>query len=206
MESSSPSHILRRLKRRAAKVLRARELEAMGVPRWRLKGLVEDGHLIRTGRGLYTVADSEITENHTLAEAAKRVPRGVVCLLSALRFHGLTTENPWQVWIAVNRVTRMPKADYPPLRVVKLSEPFFSAGIETHTVEGVPVRVYGVAKTLADCFKHRSKVGINVAREALRDAWKRRMVKPDEILKAASICRVEAVMKPYLDAYFEGSN
>jgi predicted transcriptional regulator of viral defense system len=133
------------------------------------------------------------------------VPGGVVCLLSALRLHGLTTENPWQVWLAVGRRARTPRCDYPPLRVVKVSEPAFSAGVETRTIEGVTVRVYGVARTISDCFKHRSKVGLDVAREALREAWARRLVTVPELLRFARICRVDAVMRPYLDAYVEGA-
>ena len=115
--------------------------------------------------GLYAVlASADASENHSLAEACKRVPGGIVCLLSALRFHGLTTQNPWEVWIAVTPASRKPKVDHPPLRIVRFSGMALTEGIECHRVEGVDVRIYSAAKTVADCFKYRNKIGVDVAR------------------------------------------
>ena len=181
-------------------LLRPRDLEPAGIPRVYLKQLVETGELVRTGRGLYVHADTPLTENHSLAEAAKRVPKGVVCLLSALRFHDLTTENPVEVWIAIPRGTRPPKSGVPALRVIQLSGAMMTSGIEQHPIQGVIVPVYSVAKTVADCFRFRNRVGVNLAVEALRDAWQNKKTTSDELWRYAKICRVLNVMRPYFDS------
>ena len=181
-------------------VLRPRDLESVGVPRVYLKQLVESGELLKTGRGLYVAAGTDLTENHSLAEAAKLSPKGVICLLSALRFHGLTTENPAAVWIAIPRGARPPKSGAPALRPVRFSGQMMTAGIERHDIQGVSVAVYCVAKTVADCFRFRNRIGVNIAVEALRDAWRNKKVTADELWKHAKICRVLNVMRPYFDS------
>lgn len=165
-----------------------------------LHRLVERGVIEREGRGLYRLAGTEVSEQYSFIQAAKRVPKGVICLLSALRFHGLTTQKPFEVWLAVERGARRPTTDTPPLRVHFFSGTAFTAGIETHELEGVSVRVYSAAKTVADCFKYRNKIGIDVALEALRDTLRQRKATVDEIWQYAEVCRVSRVIYPYLEA------
>jgi predicted transcriptional regulator of viral defense system len=135
-----------------------------------------------------------------LALAAAAVPKAVVCLVSALSFHGIGTQLPHEVWIALDRRSRRPALSYPRLRVHRFSGKALTDGIETHRIEGESVRVYGVAKTLADVFKYRNKVGLDVALEALRDAWRSRRFTMAAIDRYARVCRVERVMRPYLEA------
>jgi predicted transcriptional regulator of viral defense system len=146
-----------------------------------------------------SIVGRPITEHHGLVIASRAVPRGVICLLSALTFHGIGTQLPFEVWIAVDRGTRTPPLAYPPLRVARFSGLAFSEGIETNPLEGQAVRVYSLAKTLADLFKYRRKVGLDVTLEALREAWRDRRVTIGEIDHFARICRVEQVMRPYLE-------
>lgn len=181
-------------------LLRTRDLQSAGIPRTYLAQLVKQGKLLKTGRGLYVHANASLTEHHSLAEAAKRVPKGVVCLLSALRFHDLTTENPAEVWLAVPRETRRPRSGVPALRVMQFSGEMMMSGIEKHTLEGVSVPIYSVAKTVADCFRFRNRTGVNVAIEALRDAWRNKKATSDELWRFARICRVLNVMRPYFDS------
>ena len=183
-----------------AGVLRPRDLDAHGIPRIYLSRLCERGLLDRVGRGLYVVPDADVSEHHTLAEAGKRVPHGVVCLLSALRFHGLTTQSPSEVWLAIANKAWRPQVDYPPLRFVRFSERTLEAGVEEHSIEGVLVRIYNPAKTVADCFKYRNKIGLDVALEALRDCRRQRRCTNDELWRYAKICRVANVMRPYMEA------
>jgi predicted transcriptional regulator of viral defense system len=150
-------------------VLRPRDLAPLGIPRQALARLHHRGVLERVGRGLYVLADADVTEHHTLAEAARRVPHGAVCLLSALRFHDLTTQDPSDVWVAIENKARRPEPESIPLRVAYMSGEAFTHGVETREVEGVTVRVYGAAKTVADGFKYRSRVGLDGDIEALRD-------------------------------------
>ena len=185
---------------RQAGVLRPRDLEADGLPREYLRRLLAEGLLERPGRGIYVAAGRKPTPNHSLAEAAKRVPHGVVCLLSALQFHELTSQAPFEVWLAIGEKARLPKVDYPPLRIVRFSGAALEQGIVPHPVEGVTVNVYRPAKTVADCFKYRNKIGLDVALEALRDCWKKRRATMDELWQAAKICRVANVMRPYLES------
>ncbi|MEI2725665.1 MAG: type IV toxin-antitoxin system AbiEi family antitoxin domain-containing protein [Verrucomicrobiota bacterium] len=181
-------------------VLRPRDLQSVGVPRVYLKQLVERGELLKTGRGLYVVAGATLTENHSLAEAAKLSPKGVICLLSALRFHGLTTENPAEVWIAIPRGARPPKSGAPALRVATLSGEMMTEGVQRHVIQGVSVPVYCVAKTVADCFRFRNRIGVNIAVEALRDAWRDKKATSEELWHHAKVCRVLNVMRPYFDS------
>jgi predicted transcriptional regulator of viral defense system len=183
-----------------AGVLRPRDLDAHGIPRIYLSRLCERGLLDRVGRGLYVLPDADVSEHHTLAEAGKRVPHGVVCLLSALRFHGLGTQSPSEVWLAIGNKAWRPQVDYPPLRFVRFSERTLEAGVEEHSIEGVLVRIYNPAKTVADCFKYRNKIGLDVALEALRDCRRQRRCTNDELWHYAKICRVANVMRPYMEA------
>jgi len=181
-------------------VLRAKDIEACGVSREYLRRLVARGLIERVGRGLYSLPGGEVSANRSLAEASKRVPKGVVCLLSALRFHGMTTQSPFEVWMAIDVKARRPKGDGVALRIVRFSGNALSMGIQTHPVEGVQIRVYSPAKTVADCFKYRNKIGLDVALEALREGWRERRFSMDELWRFAKICRVANVMRPYLES------
>jgi predicted transcriptional regulator of viral defense system len=185
---------------RQAGVLRPRDLAGVGIPRVYLRRLYAEGLLDNPGRGLYSLADAPPTTQHSLAEACKRVPHGVVCLLSALQFHGLTTQAPFEVWLAIAARARRPKVRFPPLRIVRFSGEALTYGVEAHAVEAVPVKVYSPAKTVADCFKYRNKVGLDVALEALRDCWHQRRATMDELYQAALVCRVGRVIRPYLES------
>jgi len=198
--SLAPAEVrVRRLFRQTG-VVRVKDLEAGGLSRMTVRRLCEREVLHRVGRGLYSLADAAPTENRTLVEAALRVPSGVVCLLSALRFHGMTTQAPHEVWLALPKQAWTPKADWPPLRLTKFSPSSYAFGVEEHDVEGVHVRVTSPAKTVADCFKFRGKVGKDVALEALRDYRRERRGSVDTLLQAAEADRVAAVMRPYLEA------
>jgi len=183
-----------------AGVLRPRDLDPHGIPRIYLSRLCERGYLQRVGRGLYVLPNADVTEHHTLAEACKRVTHGVVCLLSALRFHELTTQSPSEVWLAIGSKAWRPRVDYPRLRFVRFSARALEAGVEEHSIEGVSARIYNPAKTVADCFKYRNKIGVDVALEALRDCRRQRRCSNDELWHYAKICRVANVMRPYLEA------
>jgi len=188
-----------RLLRRSG-VLRSRELAEHDIPRQYLSILQERGMIQRSGRGLYILADANVTEQHSIAEAAKKVPAGVVCLLSALRLHGLTTQAPFEVWMAIDFKAWKPRIDYPPMRIVRFSGKALREGVQTRKIEGVEVRLYSPAKTVADCFKYRNKIGLDVALEALRDCRRKRKATIDEIWSAAKVCRVAKVMQPYMES------
>ena len=181
-------------------LLRPRDVEACGVSRMTLSTLVRQGKLIRLCRGLYALPDRPVSEHTTLAEVASKHPNTLVCLLSALQFHGLTTQSPFEVWVAIANKARAPKMDYPPLRIVRFSGESLTDGVEEHLVDGVTVQVTSVAKTVADCFKYRNKIGLDVALEALREAWRARRVGMDELWRCAELRHVANVMRPYLEA------
>jgi len=181
-------------------IVRPRDIENIGVPREYLLRLCRQGKLIRSGRGLYSLPEAQITEHHSYAEVAKRVPEAVFCLLSALAFHEITTQSPASVWIALRQGARTPAINSPSLRIVRLSAPSLAEGIENHKVEGVPIRVYSVAKTVADCFKFRNKIGLDVAIEALKDSVRQKKATVNEIYRYSKICRVSNVIRPYLEA------
>ena len=181
-------------------LVRPRDVEAHGIARESLLRLYRQGFLVRAARGVYALADSPSSEHHSLAVAAKRVSRGVICLLSALRFHGLTTQDPHEVWIAIDFKARKPSIQSPALRVVRFSGRALVEGTEEHEIEGVQVHVYSVAKTVAVCFKYRHKIGTDVAIEALRDALRSRKASIDDIHRYAKVCRVANVMRPYLES------
>lgn len=181
-------------------MLRVRDLCAYGLHPEHLRRLVGDGLLEKVARGVYAPVGIEPTANHTLAQAATRVPNGVVCLLSALRFHNLGTQNPFEVWMAIDRRAWKPALTVPKLRIVRFSGAALKSGAERHTIEGVSVAVYSAAKTVADCFKYRNKIGLDIALEALREGLAERRFTRDELWSHAKICRVATVMKPYLEA------
>ncbi|HLM66389.1 MAG TPA: type IV toxin-antitoxin system AbiEi family antitoxin domain-containing protein [Longimicrobium sp.] len=180
--------------------MRPRDLDAHGIPRYYLHLLHASGAVDRVGRGLYVRLGADVSEHHTLAEASTRVPHGVVCLLSALRFHGLTTQLPFQVWMAIEEKAWGTRATDPPLRIVRFSGAACTYGVEGHIIEGVAVRVYSPAKTVADCFKYRNKIGVDVAIEALRETLRHRRATLDELMRAAAACRMSRVMTPYVQA------
>ena len=185
---------------KTSSILRTRDLEAHGIWRANLRDYVEQGVLTRVGRGLYTLVGVEAGENHSLAEVGKRVPQGTVCLLSALRFHGLTTQQPHETWLAMDGRARSPKTDSLALRIVRFTGSALSEGREEHVIEGVPVKIYNPAKTVADCFKFRNKIGLDVALEALRETWRGRRCGMSELMRYARVCRVANVMRPYLES------
>jgi predicted transcriptional regulator of viral defense system len=182
------------------RILRPRDLEETGLPSDYLWRLHKQGKLEKVGRGMYAAQGAELSEHQTVVQAALRVPHAVVCLLSALRFHELTTQSPFEVWMAIDVKARAPKEDIIPLRIVRFSGKALTAGVETHRIEGVDVKVYKPAKTVADCFKYRNKIGLDVAIEALRDCWRKKLATSDELWQYAKVCRVARVMRPYLES------
>jgi predicted transcriptional regulator of viral defense system len=181
-------------------IVRPSDLKKHGISRAFLYSMVEKGLIERRGRGIYVARSHPLTAEHALAQVAKRVPKGVLCLLTALVFHKLTTQSPSEVWVALPEKARKPRLEYPRLRIVRFSGAALTEGIEGHLVEGVEVRVYSAAKTVADCFKFRNKIGIDVAVEALKDFSRKHRGGANELARFARICRVTRVMQPYLDA------
>lgn len=184
------------------KIFRARDAETIGGASSRvyLNRLLAEGKLVRAGHGLYSVADNNFTEMQDFLEVAVKVPRGVLCLLSALRFHELTTQNPFEVWLAIENKMRTPKVETVPVRVFRFAPAVYEAGIEIHRIEGVEIKVYSAAKTVADCFYFRKTVGLNVAIEALRDAWRQQKATIDEMYRFAEIRNIKNVIFPHLFA------
>jgi predicted transcriptional regulator of viral defense system len=185
---------------KANKVLRSTELNNLGIPRVVLTRLTREGKLMRIGRGLYALPDRPISENESLLEVATRSSQGVFCLLTALRFHKLTTQSPFEVWLAIPNKAQPPTIDTLSLRIIRLSKEALEEGIETHMQDGIPIRVYCIAKTIADCFKFRNKIGLDVALEALQEAWREKRVKMDELWRYARICKVEKIIRPYIQS------
>lgn len=181
-------------------VVRVRDLSDRGLHHESLRRLCKDGVLVKTGRGLYELSDADVTEHHTLALVGKRIPNAVVCLLSSLQFHDIGTQSPSKVWIAIDRKAAKPQTDYPPIRIVRFTGSSLSEGIETHDIKGVTVKIYNPAKTVADCFKYRNKIGLDVSLEALRECIRGRRCSHDELWHYAKVCRVANVMRPYLEA------
>ena len=185
---------------RKAGFLRPRDLAKRGIPGVYLRRLHRQGLLAQAGRGLYRLPEGDVTANHSLAQISKRIPHGVVCLLSALRFHGLTTQAPFEVWLAIDQKARAPQNPKPSVRLIRMSGDALRSGVEEHPVEGVTVKVFSPAKTVADCFKFRNKIGLDVALEALREHRRAHRGGMDELWRFARICRVAEVMRPYLEA------
>lgn len=185
---------------KARGIARLAELRAEGVTAATMSRMERDGEVLRLARGLYQLPDAPLDAHHSLAEAAKRVPKGVVCLVSALAFHQLTDQLPRQVWIAIGQKDWAPKADGTPVRLVRFTDRLLTEGVESHTVEGVPVKVFGVAKTIADCFRYRNKIGLSVAIEGLQEALRQRKTTPGEIVRQAELGAIATVIRPYLEA------
>ncbi|MEI6547023.1 MAG: type IV toxin-antitoxin system AbiEi family antitoxin domain-containing protein [Burkholderiales bacterium] len=181
-------------------LLRASDLDAIDAPRIVLTRLTAAGLLERVGRGLYRLPDSQGSEHESLVTVATKMPQAVFCLLTALQFHELTTQLPRQIWIAMPRGSHPPRFDYPPIKMVQFTGEAYTAGVEEIERDGIKLRVYGVAKTVADCFKHRNKIGLDVALEALKDARARNKASVNDIWRNAQVCRVANVMRPYLES------
>lgn len=181
-------------------MLRLKDFALEGIGRETLERLVGERAVVRRARGLYQLATAELESAHTLAEAALLVPKGVVCLISALQFHGLTLQMPSAVWMAVERTSWRPKIEYPPIRFVRWTSPALEDGVETHPIEGVSVRITNPVRTVIDCFRYRNKIGIDVALEGLREALRTRRVSADELWQRAQGARAWSVMKPYVNA------
>ncbi len=184
---------------RRLKVFRAREFVALGFAREYLLRLVKAGELQRLGRGLYAPSDYDGDHNQMLLEISKRFPKGVLCLLTALRFHDIGTQSPFEIWLALPRGRNFPQAGEAPLRCFKFSDAAYKFGIQEQPVAGGVIRVYSPAKTVADCFKYRNKFGLDVAVEALRDGWRNKKFTLNELAEAANVCRVRRVIQPYLE-------
>lgn len=184
----------------AGGILRLSELREAGVTAATLSRMEKDGDVVRLARGLYQRPDADLDAHHTLAEAAKRFPKAVICLVSALAFHGLTDQLPAKVWLAIGRNDWTPRAGDIPVRTLRFADDLLADSVGTHVIEGVPVKVFGVAKTIADCFRHRGRIGLPVALEGLQEALRQRKATPAEIARAAETGGVATVIRPYLEA------
>jgi predicted transcriptional regulator of viral defense system len=205
MSSASPAtrnsyeQQLMRLARKR-KLLRARDVAEQGLPTITLTRLVQAGKLERVARGLYTLPGSAPSEHRSLAEVAVRVPKGVVCLLSALRFHEIGTQAPFEVWLAIPNRAAVPRIEQPAIRVVRMSDDALAEGLRRTRIDGVKVPVFNPARTVVDCFRFRNKIGLDVALEALRDGWSKRKFTLDALWHHAIRQRVANVMRPYIEA------
>ena len=182
-------------------IVRAKDARELGIPRTYLPRLARRGDLEKVGRGLYSSRDFSGTENTSLIEAAYQIPKGIVCLLSALRFHNFTTQSPHEVWMAIGHKAWAPKVPSPLVRIVRMSGPALHFGMKEYSISGASLRVYSPAKTVVDCFKYRSRVGLDVAMQALRECLRYRRASIDDIIRFSRICRVEKVMRPYVEAF-----
>lgn len=185
---------------RSAGAVRPRDLDLYGIDRKYLNSLFHKGLLDRVDWGLYTHPDANVSSNVGLVQATKRVPHGVVCLLSALRFHEIGTQNPHEIWMAIDPKAHRPRVGYPPLRIVRFSGKALTEGVKQHRIEGVRVSICNPAKTVVDCFKYRNKIGLDVAIEALKDCLQSKKCTRAQLWQCAKICRVTEVMRPYLEA------
>jgi predicted transcriptional regulator of viral defense system len=199
MSASAEKKILD-LARKSGGVIRPRDLQRKGLPPDYLWRLHQKEKLEKVGRGMYAIPGAFLSEHQTIVQAALRLPHGVVCLLSALRFHELTTQAPFEVWMAIDGKARAPKEEIIPLHIVRFSGKALTAGVESHSIDGVKIKVYNPAKTVADCFKYRNKIGLDVAIEALRDCWHKKSATADQLWHYAKVCRVANVMRPYLES------
>lgn len=181
-------------------VMRLRELTAAGIHAQTISRLAKEGAVMQVARGLYELPDADISRSHTLAEVAKVVPRGVICLISALEFHEITLQLPSRVWVAIGHKAWRPRYFYPPIRVVCFGEKAHSMSIERHTIDGVEVPIFSPAKTVVDCFRYRSTVGLDVALEGMRMAIRRRKANPNDIYRYARELRIWSILRPYLEA------
>ena len=185
---------------RAKSIVRPRDLKELGLAKDYLYILAREGIIERVGRGHYQWPNNDLGRYQTLIEVSKLIPGAVVTLLSALNFHEITTQNPHQIWLAIDRKAWRPRIEYPPVHFVTMSGAALHDGVELHSLSGIEVKVFGVAKTIVDCFKYRNKIGLDVALEALREGWSAKKFTLDELVHYAEICRVKNVMQPYLDS------
>jgi predicted transcriptional regulator of viral defense system len=181
-------------------IARLAELRDAGVTAVTVSRMERDGEVLRLARGLYQLPDAPLDTHHSLAEVAKRIPKGVVCLVSALAFHGLTDQLPRPVWLAIGHKDWPPKPDGTPFRLVRFTDRLLNEGVEIHSIEGVSVKVFGIAKTVADCFRYRNKIGLPVAIEGLQEALRQRKTTPAEIARQAERGAVATIIRPYLEA------
>ncbi|MDQ6976417.1 MAG: type IV toxin-antitoxin system AbiEi family antitoxin domain-containing protein [Mariprofundaceae bacterium] len=181
-------------------ILRPCELDEYHIPRRYLSRLYQRGLLERTSRGVYVHLNPELSEHQSMVEASKRIPKGIICLLSALSVHEISTQSPFEVWLTIDRKAWRPRIHDLPIRIVRSSGEALSSGISYHEYNGVSVPVYNPAKTIVDCFKYRNKIGLDVALEALRDGWMEKKFTMDEIHRYSKACRMKNVMRPYLEA------
>lgn len=179
---------------------RLHELKTAGIPETVVARLARAGRVVRLARGLYQLADADLQTSHTLAEVAKIVPKGVVCLISALVYHELTLQLPPFVWVAIDVHTRQPRHSYPPMRFVRFSRQALVEGVDRHVIEGVPVKITNPARTIVDCFRFRNKIGADIAISAMREALRKRVCRPDDIMRYARSLRIASVVQPYLEA------
>lgn len=181
-------------------VIRAEDIITLGISAGYLHDLARAGHLVHLGRGMFAQPDYPFTEHHNLVEAAQYAKGAVICLLSALRFHNLGTQSPHAVWLAIGNKARVPKVPTVVIEPVRMSPASLASGVETHLLEGIPVRIFSAPKTVADCFKFRSSVGLDVAIEALKDGLDRKLFQPSDLYELAMTIRIWSVIRPYLEA------
>ncbi len=171
----------------------------LGISRYMLYSLRDKGIIEQMSRGIYRLASLPAMTNPDIATVSSRFPNAVICLISALYFHKITTQIPHEVFIAIKQKSRLPKIDFPPISVHKFSDTAYSEGIETHIIDGIPVKIYSAEKTIADCFKFRNKIGMDIVLEALKIYKTQKKFKPDLLMKYARTCRVEKIITPYLE-------
>jgi predicted transcriptional regulator of viral defense system len=198
MRNSPTDKLLRLAAQR--QIVRTKDATELGVPRNYLGRLVRKGALEKVRRGLYSSPKFSGTEHVTLVEAAYQLPKGVVCLLSALRFHNFTTQSPHEIWMAIGQKAWAPKIASTPIRLIRMSAPALHFGAKEYKISGATLRVFSPAKTVADCFKFRNKIGLDIAIEALKESRRTKKATMDELSAAAKICRVANVMRPYLES------
>ncbi len=186
-------------------MMRLRDFATHGIGPETLARLVRDGMVVRPARGLYQLADGPTDARHVLAEASALVPKGVVCLVSALQFHGLTLQMPSSVWMAIGRTAWRPRFDYPPIRFVRFAGSALAEGVERHRIEGIDVAITDPSRTIVDCFRYRAKVGIDVAMEGLREGLRQRKVTSDQLWRYGTKARIWSTMKPYVEATAHGT-
>ena len=180
-------------------ILKRHDLESLGIPPWRIRTMIHRGEMERIARGLYRMNSTEVSEYETLVSVCARMPQAIVCLLSALQIHGIGTQVPREVWVALDRKARKPSFKDLPVRVVRFSGQMLTYGIETREIQGIQVRITSPARTVVDCFRYRAKIGMDVALEALQEALRSGKTSVDAIMRAAEVCRIITVIKPYLE-------
>lgn len=181
-------------------VIRPRDLVARNIATVTLTRMVKNGSLVRIARGLYALPNRQASEYVSFGDVAVKYPQGIICLLSALRYHELGTQSPYEVWLAIPNKARPPVTEYPPIRIVRFSGAALTEGVETHFIDSVSVRITSVERTVADCFKFRNKIGMDVALEALREAWRDKKISMNELWRFAKSNRVTNIMRPYLES------